>query len=96
MPDPKSLKYDFTHRHHWINNIKIKLIIYLANKDGETVFSQPKQGLVLAMIQITYFFLQNYNLNKTRTFIRTRRYEIDNILQIDLMALLVFKKILKN
>ena len=36
---------NFTHGHHHMVNIKIKLIIFFVAKDGEAVYSQKKQDL---------------------------------------------------
>ena len=34
---------DSTHGHHQMVNIKIRLIIFFADKDGEALYSQQKQ-----------------------------------------------------
>ena len=41
-----------THGHHQIVNIKIRLIIFFAAKDGEALYSQEKQDLELTAAQI--------------------------------------------
>ena len=40
-------------------NAKIKLIIFLAAKDGEALYSQQKQDQELTVAQIMKFLLQN-------------------------------------
>ena len=44
-------------------NTKIKLIIFLAAKDGEALHSQQKQDLVLTVAQIMNSLLPNSDLN---------------------------------
>ena len=44
-------------------NIEIRLIIFFATKDGETLFSQQKQDLELTVAQIMILLLQNSDLN---------------------------------
>ena len=44
-------------------NAEIRLIIFFAAKDGETLYGQQKQGLELTMAQIISFLLQNSDLN---------------------------------
>ena len=43
--------------------LKIKLIIYFANKDGEALYSQQKQDWEMTMAQIMNFLLPNSYLN---------------------------------
>ena len=45
-----------------VNN-KIRLIILLAAKDGEALYSQEKQDLDLTVAQIMSSLLQNLDLN---------------------------------
>ena len=40
-------------------NIKIRLIIFFAAKDGEALYSQQTQDLGLIVAQITHSLLQN-------------------------------------
>ena len=54
---------DSTHGHHQVVNTKIRLIIFLAAKDGEALHSQQKQDWELTVAQITSFLLQNSDLN---------------------------------
>jgi len=44
-------------------NTKIKLIIFLAAKDGEALYSQQKQDWELIVAQIMNFLLSNSDLN---------------------------------
>ena len=44
-------------------NIKIKLIIFLAAKDGEALYSQQKQDWELTVAQIMNSLLPNSDLN---------------------------------
>ena len=43
---------DCTHGHHHIFNIKTRLIMFFADKDGEAQYSQQKQDQELTMAQI--------------------------------------------
>ena len=43
------------HDHQQMVNTKIRLIIFFATKDGETLYSQQKQDLELTMAQIISF-----------------------------------------
>ena len=45
----------FTHGHHQMVNIKIKLITFFVAEDGEAVYSQQKQNLELTVAQIISF-----------------------------------------
>ena len=44
-------------------NIKIRLFIFFAVKDGEALYSQQKQDLELRVTQIIDSLLQNSDLN---------------------------------
>ena len=44
-------------------NTEIRLIIFFAAEDGETLYSQQKQDLELTVAQIMNFSLQNSDLN---------------------------------
>jgi len=44
-------------------NTKIRLIIFVAAKDGEALYSQQKQDQVLTVAQIMNSLLQNTDLN---------------------------------
>ena len=43
-------------------NTKIRLIIFFANEDGETLYSQQKQDQELTVVQIMNFLLANSDL----------------------------------
>ena len=55
--------YKSTHGHHQMVNIKIRLIIFFAAKDGEALYSQQKQDLEVTMAQIISFLLHNSGSN---------------------------------
>ena len=44
-------------------NTEIRLIIFIAIKDGEALYSQPKQDLGLTVAQIVNSLLLNSDLN---------------------------------
>ena len=44
-------------------NTEIRLIIFFAAEDGETLYSQQKQDQELSVAQIMNFLLQNSDLN---------------------------------
>ena len=44
-------------------NIEIKLVIFLAAKDGEVLYSQQKQDGELTVAQLINSLLQNSDLN---------------------------------
>ena len=48
-----------THGHHQMVNIKIRLIIFFAAKDGEALYSQQKQDRELTVAQIMNSLLPN-------------------------------------
>ena len=50
-PLPTTLRDDSTHRHHQMVNIKIRLIIFFAAKDGEALYRQQKQDEDLNVAQ---------------------------------------------
>ena len=54
---------DSIHGHHQMVNTKIRLIIFFAAKDGETVFSQEKQDWELTVAQIMNSLLPNSDWN---------------------------------
>ena len=54
---------DSTHGHHQMVNIKISMIIFLAAKDGEALYSQQKQDQELTVAQIMNSLLPNSDLN---------------------------------
>ena len=52
-----------THGHHQVVNTEIRLIIFFAAKDGETLYSQQKQDWELTVAQIMNSLLPNSDLN---------------------------------
>ena len=52
-----------THEHHQIVNTKIRLSIFFAAEDGDTLYSQQKQDRELTVAQIMNSLLQNSDLN---------------------------------
>ena len=54
---------DSTHGHHQMVNIKIRLMIFFAGKDGQTLYSQQKQDWVMTVAQIMKSILPNSDLN---------------------------------
>ena len=60
---PLSTTHDSTHEHHWMVNTEIRLIIFFAAKDGETLYSQQKQDQELTVAQIMNSLLPNSDLN---------------------------------
>ena len=54
---------DSTHGHHQMVNTEIRLIIFLAAKDEEALYSQQKQDKELTVAQILNFLLANSDLN---------------------------------
>ena len=62
-PSSNNTREDSTHGHHHMVDIKIKLIIFFAAKDGEALYSQQKQYQELTVAQIMNSLLQNSCLN---------------------------------
>ena len=52
-----------THDYHQMVNTEIRLIIFIAVKDGEALYSQQKQDLELIVAHIMSSLLQNSDLN---------------------------------
>ena len=52
-----------TYGHHHIVNSEIKLIIFSAAKDGETLYGQQKQDQELTVAQVMNTLLLNSDLN---------------------------------
>ena len=57
------MREDSTHGHHQMVNIEIRLIIFFAAKDGESLYSQQKQDWELTVAHITKSLLPNSDLN---------------------------------
>ena len=49
--------------HSQTGDIEIRLIIFMAAKDGETLYNQQKQAQELTVTHIMNFLLQNSDLN---------------------------------
>ena len=62
-PTSSNIRDDSTHGHHQMVNIEIRLIIFFTPKDGEALYSHPKQDVELTVAQIMSFILQNSDLN---------------------------------
>lgn len=59
MASSNNLKDDFIHEHHQMDNTKIKLgILQTANKNGNTLFNQQEQEVMLSVAQIVISFLR--------------------------------------
>ena len=56
-------RYPLEYEHHQMINTEIRLIIFIAAKDGDALYSQQKQDLELTMAQIISPLLQNSGLN---------------------------------
>ena len=54
---------DSIHGHHQMVNTEIRLIIFFAAKDGETLYSQQKQDEELTVAQTMNSLLPNSDLN---------------------------------
>ena len=55
-----------THGYHQMVNIKIRLIIFFAAKDGEALYSQQKQDQEMNVAQIMKSLLSNSDLNSRK------------------------------
>ena len=53
----------FTRGYHQMINTQIRLFMFFAAKDGETLSSQQKQDLAPTVAQTISFLLQNSDLN---------------------------------
>ena len=62
-PSSSNIRGDSKHGHPQMVNTEIRLIIFFAAEDGETLYSQQKQGLELTVAQIMNSLLQNSDLN---------------------------------
>ena len=59
IPSSNNTIEDSTHGHHQMVNTEIRLIIFLAAKDGEALYSQQKQDWELTVAQIMNSLLSN-------------------------------------
>ena len=62
-PSSNNTIEDSTHGHHQMVNTEIRLIIFLAAKDGEALYSQQKQDWELTVAQSMNSLLPNSDLN---------------------------------
>ena len=60
---PLQTTQDSTHGHHQMVNTEIRLIIFFAAKDGETLYSQQKQDRELTVVLIINSLLPNSDWN---------------------------------
>ena len=74
-------------------NTEIRLIIFIAAKDGEALYSQQKQDQELTVAQIMNSLLPNSDLKKVGKTTRPFRYDLNQIpydytvdMRIDLRA----------
>ena len=59
----QQIREDAIHGHHQMVNTEIRLIIFFAAKDGETLYSQQKQDQELTVAQIMNSLLSNSDFN---------------------------------
>ena len=52
IPSSNNTREDFTHGHHQMVSNKLRLITFLAAKDGEALYSQQKQDHERTVTQI--------------------------------------------
>ena len=62
-PSSNNTREDSTHRHQQMINTEIRLLIFVAAKDGEALYSQQKQDQELTVTQIINSLLPNSDLN---------------------------------
>jgi len=63
IPPARNTREDSTHGHHQMVKTEIRLIVLFAAKDGETLYSQQKQGQELTVAQIMNSLLPKSDLN---------------------------------
>ena len=68
-----------THGHHEMVNIEIRLMVFFAVKDGDTLYSQQKQDWELTVVQIMNSLLPNSDLKKVWKTTRPFRYDLNQI-----------------
>ena len=59
----QQIREDAIHGHHQMVNTEIRLIIFSAAKDGETLYSQQKQDQELTVAQTMNSLLPNLDLS---------------------------------
>ena len=62
-PSSHNTREDSTHGQDEMVNTEIRLIVFFAAKDGETLYSQQKQDQELTVAQIMNSLLPNSDLN---------------------------------
>ena len=65
-PLPTTQENTLLHGHHQMVNIKIRLIIFFAAKDGEALYSQQKQDQELTVAEIMNSLLPDSDLNRRK------------------------------
>ena len=70
---------DCTHGHHHIFNIKTRLIMFFADKDGEAQYSQQKQDQELTVAQIMNSLLQKFRLKLKKIRKTTRSFHFTSV-----------------
>ena len=79
-PSSNNTREESTHGHHQVVNTEIRLIIFFVAKDGEALYSQPKQDWEPTAFQIMKFLLLNlFNLNIVGKTSRPFRYDINQM-----------------
>ena len=68
-----------THGHHQMVNTKIRLTIFFAAKDGESLYSQQKQDWELTVAQIMNSLLPNSDFKKVGKTTRSFKYDLNQI-----------------
>ena len=78
-PSSNNTRDDSTYGHHRTVNAEIRLIIFFAAEDGETLYSQQKQDLELTVVQIMSSLLSNVRLKLKKVGKSTRplRYDLN-------------------
>ena len=66
-----------THGHHQMVNTEVRLIIFFAAEDGETLYSQQKQDLELTVAQIMNSLWLNVRLKLKKVGKSTRPFRYD-------------------
>ena len=59
IPASNNIRGDFTYGRHHMVNTQIRLIIFFAAEDGESLYSQQKQDVELTVAQIMNSLLPN-------------------------------------
>ena len=62
MTSSNNTREDSTHGHHRMVNTEIRLVTFVASKDGEALYTQQKQDWELTVDQIMNSLLQNSDL----------------------------------